>query len=129
MEENESKISHVEEDGNGLAEESDIPQEDKEIQEDEVEATPEPERLTRSQKIFFIVVLIFTAFLIYLKFVWEPQQRDSGNNDSDIEYNEEDTQPDFNLPDDFNPEDFNPEDYGLGDPDSDPEDVGPIAPE
>ncbi|GAB4162623.1 MAG: hypothetical protein Kow00107_09860 [Planctomycetota bacterium] len=36
---------------------------------------PDDNRLTKAQKLFFLLVVIFTLFLLFLKLWWEPRHR------------------------------------------------------
>ncbi len=68
-------------------------------------------RLTKAQKLFFLLVVLFTVFLLFLKLVWEPRQRGKAlDNDSVPSWDPGDYG-------NYNPEDYgdyNPEDYGDG---------------
>jgi hypothetical protein len=80
-------------------------------------AASEPQqdnRLTKAQKLFFLLVVLFTVFLLFLKLVWEPKMRDRARENPSIPSWDPGDYGDFN-PGDYNPEDYNPEDYTPGD--------------
>ena len=76
--------------------------ETKEIVEDEPSELDA--RLTLGQKLFFLLVILFTAFLIFLKFFWEPKQRDTRNDPPPgIEQSFEFPENNGNFPDPYAP--------------------------
>jgi hypothetical protein len=82
----------------------------------EPERAPEDNKLTKAQKLFFVLVILFTLFLLFLKLWWEPRQKKSYNDDFDIPAptwnGEDDGSYDPGIyGDEFNPDEFNPEEW------------------